>query len=114
MSFEAIDPVLSRWALGKSCPVLTKYKDAEVRSIIVDTGLGFKYQLWIDPPDSSSSVTVHLWDFAEYHQSWVGHTRDLEEMLERAWSAMERRLASHRQNQTPSTPNSDEDARRNQ
>lgn len=108
MTFESIDPLLSRWALRKGCHLLTKYKDAEVRSIIVDTGRGTRYQLWIDPPDSSSRVKVHLWDFADYHQSWIGHIRDLEATLESAWVALESRSVCLPHDPTPAAPDSDE------
>ena len=53
MAFEVIDPVITSWAERNGFHVLTKYQDSDVRSMILATELGERYQLWIDPPDRS-------------------------------------------------------------
>jgi len=63
MNYESIDPVLSRWAVSRSVPLLTQYKDEEVRAFeIIGKKSKRQFQIWIDLPDAHGRTMVHAWD----------------------------------------------------
>ena len=63
MSYSQLDPILNRWAASRGLHVLTAYRDSEVRSIDLVGAKGARSQLWIQPPEETGRVTVHVWDY---------------------------------------------------
>lgn len=90
MSYSEIDPILSRWAARRNLQVLTEYRDVEVRTFeVVDRG-GARFQLWIDPPEGTGKVKVHLWDYGTRRRDYEVRPDRLLECLDSALKVVSR------------------------
>ncbi|HEX6124303.1 MAG TPA: hypothetical protein VFZ23_02920 [Pyrinomonadaceae bacterium] len=74
MSYQMIDAVIEGWAKTHGLTVFKEYKDTEVRSVEYRTGSREGCQIWIDQPNISWLVGIHLWDFKRVDRG--GHRRD--------------------------------------
>jgi hypothetical protein len=63
MGYESIDPVIKDWVDAHQLYLYKEYKEAEVRSVENRLGRRRGYQIWIDEPDQSGLIGVHVWDF---------------------------------------------------
>lgn len=84
MRYETIDPVILRWSAEHGVHVSTAYKDEEVRSIQLVGRGDAKCQIWIDVPDSSGSVEVHVWDYKKRRRDFHTDVQALKKVLEEA------------------------------
>ena len=89
MSYETIDPILTRWAQATGQTLQTLYKDSEVRSFEVYGNGGKKFQLWIDPP-SGKYVEVHAWDYRKRRADWKPTLDELDTALNAALTQIRR------------------------
>ena len=85
MSYETIDPTITEWAAQHGLHIFTKYRDEEVRSMDLVGPNGRKCQLWIDTPDPSGNVGVHVWDYKKRRKDFRATTIDLAQRLEDAY-----------------------------
>jgi hypothetical protein len=91
MSYASLDTVLSDWAERRSLPLLTRYKDEEVRAFeVVGKVSSRQFQLWIDPPDVLGKTIVHAWDRKRWRVDYETTPFQLGEALDRALSEIER------------------------
>lgn len=84
MSYEQVDSVLYRWATSNGLTVSTLYKDYEVRSIDVVDAQGARFQLWLDPPEATGEIGVHVWDYRRRRADYEVQLKDLTECLDDA------------------------------
>lgn len=84
MSYAAIDPILTRWADKHRLTIATEYKDSTVRSTDVVSRTGKKAQIWIDSPQETGRIAVHVWDYRKRRADLIATGSDLERTLERA------------------------------
>jgi hypothetical protein len=92
MSYESIDPIISVWATTHGLHLYTSYRDEEVRSVDLVGNNGHKCQLWIDAPDQSGNVQVHVWDYKKRLEVYKSTTSDLPRSLEQAYATATRWL----------------------
>jgi hypothetical protein len=85
MSYESIDPIITAWAAKHTLHLYTTYRDEEVRSVDMVGSNGRKCQLWIDAPDKSGNVQVHVWDYKKRREDCKANVNDLSQCLERAY-----------------------------
>jgi len=81
MSYELIDPIISRWAQKHTLYIFTSYKDEEVRSIDVVSAKGERFQIWFDRP-LGTQVGIHAWNYKKIKREWVVEVSDLQSVLE--------------------------------
>lgn len=93
MSYESIDPVIAAWATEHALHLYTTYRDEEVRSVDLVGSNGRKCQLWIDAPDQSGNVQVHVWDYKKRRENYTAMTGDLRRSLEQAYVTATKWLA---------------------
>lgn len=92
MNYKSIDAVLSRWSVSRSVPLLTQYKDEEVRAFEVVGKLSKRqFQIWIDQPDDHGKTTVHAWDRKKWRIDYEATVFALAEALDAVLDAIERR-----------------------
>ena len=85
MNYESIDPIIITWAAKNTLHIYTTSHDEEVRSINFVGSNGLKCQLWIDAPDQSGNVQVHVWDYKRRRQDFKTAISDLAQCLEQAY-----------------------------
>jgi hypothetical protein len=62
--YSKIDPFIEEWVSENALCIQRVYKEVEVRSVEFSKKNGGRMsQIWIDPPEDSGSITVHVWDF---------------------------------------------------
>ena len=83
MSYTVIDKNIDEWAKRHSLHVYRKYQDDEVRSVDLVSGIGERFQIWIDRPNGTE-VNVHAWDFKERKQDWNSYINELDTTLDEA------------------------------
>ena len=86
MNYESIDPIISAWAAKHTLHLYTTYRDEEVRSVDLIGSAGRKCQLWIDAPDQSGNVLVHVWDYKKRRQDLQTTMAELAQSLEMAYA----------------------------
>jgi len=86
MSYESIDPAVTAWAAKYGLHLYTTYRDEEVRSVDLVGSDGRKCQVWIDAPDQSGHVQVHVWDYKKRRENYKTTTADLPRALEQAYA----------------------------
>lgn len=86
MSYESIDPTITAWAAKHTLHLYTTYRDEEVRSVDLVGSNGRKCQLWIDAPDQSGTVQVHVWDHKKRREDCKATVADLTRCLENAYA----------------------------
>ena len=84
MGYRLIDDQLYLWASKYGVHIYTSYKDEDVRSIDIVDPLGIGFQIWLDPPASDASTTVHVWDFKKRSKEFPAGKGALAEALEKA------------------------------
>ena len=84
MNYQVIDGALRKWAIENDVPLLTEYRDEQVRAFeLVGNKSHLSYQVWIDPPDRLDRTTVFAWDRKDWKISQstsvfeIGKTLDL-------------------------------------
>jgi hypothetical protein len=65
--------------------LFTKYHEEEVRSVELIGSAGCKCQLWIDAPDQSGNILVHVWDYREQRKEFKTTVTELNDSLEKAY-----------------------------
>src|SRR4051812_8460562 len=85
MSYESIDPIISTWATKHRLHLYTTYRDEEVRSVDFIGSNGRKCQLWIDVPDQSGTIQVHVWYYKKRREVCKTTVDDLSQCLERTY-----------------------------
>ena len=86
MNYESIDPTITGWAAKHMLHIYTTYRDEEVRSVDLVGYNGRKCQLWIDVPDQSGNVQVHVWDYEKRRENFKATVADLARCLEQAYA----------------------------
>jgi len=86
MAYESADPIITTWATRHVLQIHTTYRDEEVRSVDLVGSNGRKCQLWIDAPDQSGNVPVHLWDYKSRREDYKATVSDLARCLEQAYA----------------------------
>jgi len=86
MNYESIDPIINAWATKNTLHIYTTSRDEEVRSVSLVGSNGRKCQLWIDAPDQSGNVQVHVWDYKKRREDCKATVDDLPRCLERAYA----------------------------
>jgi len=86
MNYELIDSIISVWATNHSLHIYTTYRDEEVRSTDLVGSNGSKCQLWIDAPDQSGDVQVHVWDYKKRKENYKVTVNNLPRCLEDAYA----------------------------
>ena len=86
MNCESIDLIISTWATKHALHLYTTSRDEEVRSVDALGSNGRKCQLWIDAPDQSGNVHVHVWDYRKRREDYKTTTGDLPGCLEAAYA----------------------------
>jgi hypothetical protein len=94
MSYAIIDPILIPWVSKKGLKLFTSFKDEEVRSTEVVDQRGNRYQIWVEPADSSGQYPVYAWDYKKRKSQFIGPLKDLEHNLEKAYSEVQMWIAS--------------------
>lgn len=90
MSYKLIDPVIDGWAKKNGISIQKDYKDEEVRTTNI-FGLGEKnFQVWIDSPDESNSVGVHVWDYKKLREDFIASTDELERVLDKTLEVIDK------------------------
>jgi len=90
VNYASLDVVLNEWAERRALPLLTLYKDEEVRSFEFAGKVSkLKFQLWIDPPDALGKTVVHAWDRKRWRVDYETTPFRLLETLERALREIE-------------------------
>lgn len=89
MGYEAIDAVIYAWADANRLNIHTVHKEIEIRSIEYRLGRREGYQIWIDEPDASGLVGIHVWDFKRVdcggrRRDFLVSSPDLREYLDTA------------------------------
>jgi hypothetical protein len=85
MSYESIDPIINAWVTKHALHLYKSYRSAEVRSVELVSSSGRKCQLWIDAPDPSANVQVHVWDYKKRRVDYITTIADLPRFLEQAY-----------------------------
>lgn len=83
MSYSKIDKIINEWASQNGLVLQKKYKDYEVRSVLIFGGDKQKFQIWIDEP-MEDSVCVHAWDFSRNRRDWKSKIANLSSVLDEA------------------------------
>ncbi len=90
MGYEAIDSVIFAWAAKHTLYVYRVFRDVEVRNVVLFGSSGQKCQIWIDSPDQSEEIQVHVWDYEKRRKDFKVAANDLSQCLELAYdTAME-------------------------
>jgi hypothetical protein len=90
MAYASVDPTTTAWAAKHTLQIYTKYRDEEVRSVDLVGTNGRKCQLWIDAPDKSGNIRVHVWDYKNRREDYKATVADLARCLEQGYAiAME-------------------------
>jgi hypothetical protein len=63
-TFAQLDPILVAWANDRGFPLLTSYKEVEVRSFDVDGPSDTRCQIWVETRRGRRRVSVSVWDYA--------------------------------------------------
>ena len=61
--YDPIDSEFYDWAERHGLLIFTKYRDEEVRTTNVVGSGGKKCQIWVDPPDSTGTFVVNIWNY---------------------------------------------------
>lgn len=84
MGYTKIDKILEEWA-GKHAFLFYKtYQGEDVRAVEKREGQRRIFQIWIDEPDKSGLIGVHVWNFKKKRRDFVISANDLDEYLENA------------------------------
>lgn len=86
MSYESIERIISAWAIKHALHVYTTYRDEEVRSVELVSPNGRKCQLWVDAPDQSGNIQVHVWDYKKRRIDRTSSAADLNSCLEQSYA----------------------------
>jgi hypothetical protein len=85
MSYELIDAAILNWTAKHGLHLYTSYRDEEVRSVDLVGSNGQRCQLWVDPPDHTGKVQVHVWDYHKRRQDCKTVISDLPRCLDEAY-----------------------------
>jgi hypothetical protein len=88
MSYEAVDNVISAWAVRHGLTLNTEFGSQPRRFCYVSAGKAECFQVSIEPP-KNGIITVNAWDVethhdAEFHRAWQAQTSLLEPTLDAA------------------------------
>ncbi|MCM2324125.1 MAG: hypothetical protein NDJ90_12765 [Oligoflexia bacterium] len=87
--YDAIDSIIQVWVKNHGLELITSDRDWPVRSVEVGSGTGGarSYQVWIDAPDSSGIIAVHIANRnSPFNRKDLKATADdLCDVLEQAW-----------------------------
>jgi hypothetical protein len=89
MGYEEIDDILLQWATDRNLPMYKSYKDAEVRSFAIVNLEGKRFQIWVDEPDETNRITVHVWDCKKKTDRFPSTRESLYGCLEKAYHTIE-------------------------
>jgi hypothetical protein len=98
MSYKSIDPIITVWATKHNLIIYTTYRDEEVRSVDLIGSNGHKCQLWIDTPESTGKVQIHVWDYKKRKHDYKVAIDDLPRCLEEAYETAMKWLNESRNN----------------
>jgi hypothetical protein len=94
MNYESIDPIISVWATKHNLHIYTTYRDEEVRSVDLIGSNDRKCQLWIEAPDQSGNVQVHIWDYKKRKRDYKVGANNLPRCLEDAYATATKLLTT--------------------
>lgn len=90
MGYEAIDSILNEWAKKHRLAVFTKYRDEEVRSVLVTDKQGVGYQIFLEsPPNENGNLTVGITNNRGKNESLPTSNLQLTETLEHGLSIIQ-------------------------
>ncbi len=88
MAYKKIDEVLFPWAKNHNLHIGTKYKESVVRSMDRVNADGKRYQIWVDPPDSSGQISVNVSDYRKKRRKYVSSIKTLGDSLDKAYDTI--------------------------
>jgi hypothetical protein len=88
MNYQDIDRVLLPWSKRHGLHVLTSYREDEVRYIDVVDDAGNRYEMSISPHEVPGLVRISIWDRKRRSKGYRAEPPKLEEVLEKAYSAI--------------------------
>ncbi|MBW3625823.1 MAG: hypothetical protein KY468_20715 [Armatimonadetes bacterium] len=104
LDFEAVDQILTPWAMRHGLLIGTEFKDTEVRTANVVDDSGGEYVIWLaDAADPMGGIEVCVWDKVDPAVTFHAQMDNLDEVLEEAYLFVESQIRQSGHTRTPVT-----------